>query len=324
MLNPVAMSIIASTITVPAERARAIGVWGAVAGLSLASGPVLGGILVSGIGWRSIFWINVPIGALAIVLTRRFVPESRAEHARRIDLPGQLLVITTLGPLTAGLIEGPRHGWGSPFIVALFAVAIVSAVVLALVEQRRREPLVDVRFFRSVPFSGAVLIAVAAFMALGGFLFLNTIYLQDVRGYSALEAGLLTIPMAAALGVCSTLSGRIVGRRGPRLALVLAGPLIALGTGLLIGLEADTAIWYLIVAYLILGAGTGLVTAPITNTALSGLPRDQSGVAGAIASTSRQTGSAIGVAVCGSSRARRPASPPPATPPGPCSRPAAW
>jgi MFS family permease len=217
MLNPVAMSIIANTFTDKAGRAKAIGMWGSVAGLSLASGPVLGGVLVSAIGWRSIFWINVPVGLITIVLTHRFIPESRAERPRRFDPPGQLLVIALLGCVTAGIIEGPRSGWGSAPIVALFAVAVLAAIALVLVESRRREPLIDMRYFRSAPFSGATLICVVALATLGGFLFLNTLYLQDVRGYSALHAGLLTIPMAATLGVFSLLSGRLVASRGPRL-----------------------------------------------------------------------------------------------------------
>ena len=299
MLNPVAMAIIVNTFTDRADRAKAIGMWGSVAGLSLASGPVLGGLLVSGIGWRSIFWISVPVGLIAIALTQRFVPESRAEQPRRLDPPGQLLVIALLGCLTAGIIEGPRSGWRSAPIVALFAVAVLAAIALVVLESRRREPLVDMRYFHSVPFSGAALIGVVALATLGGFLFLNTLYLQDVRGYSALQAGLLTIPMAAMLGVFSAVSGRLVARPGPRLPLILSGALIAAGTTLLIGLSAHTPVWYLIAAYLLYGTGAGLVNAPITNTALSGMPRDQAGVAGAIASTCRQTGAAIGVAVTG-------------------------
>jgi EmrB/QacA subfamily drug resistance transporter len=299
MLNPVAMSIIATTFTEPAARARAVGAWGAVAGVSLASGPVLGGLLVSGLGWRSIFWINVPIGILAIYLTQRFVPESKAAHGKRFDPFGQLLVVTLLGPITAAVIEGPHHGWSSPLIIALFALAAVSALALVAVEGRRSEPLVDIRFFRSPAFSGATLIAVVAFMTLGGFLLLNTLYLQDVRGYSPLRAGVLAIPMAAAMAVFSTVSGRIIAARGARPALVLAGLLLAVGTGLMIGAGRGTADWYLVLAYLLYGAGAGLVSTPITNTALSGLPRDQAGVAGAIASTCRQTGNAIGVALCG-------------------------
>jgi EmrB/QacA subfamily drug resistance transporter len=300
MLGPVAMSIVATTFTEPAARARAVGAWGAVGGLSMASGPVLGGLLVSGLGWRSVFWVNVPIGVLAIFLARRFVPESRAARGKRFDPLGQLLVVTLLGPVTAAIIEGPRYGWDSPPIVGLFALAAASAYGLVVVERRRSEPLVEIRFFRSPVFSGALVIAVIALMAVGGFLFLNTLYLQNVRGFSPLQAGVLTIPMAAAVAVCSPISGRIVAARGPRLALVLAGLLLAAGTGLLIGAGPTTSVWHLVLAYLLVGAGSGLVNTPVTNTALSGLPRDQAGVAGAIASTSRSTGGAIGVAVCGS------------------------
>ncbi|MBM9506239.1 MFS transporter [Streptomyces sp. KK5PA1] len=300
MLNPVAMSIIATTFTEPAARARAVGAWGSVAGLSLASGPVLGGLLVSALGWRSIFWINVPVGALAMYLTKKYVPESKATRGKRFDPLGQALVVTFLGPVTAAVIEGPRHGWGSPLIVVMFVVAGASVAGLVLLEPRRSEPLVDLRFFRSPAFSGATLIALVALMTLGGFLFLNTLYLQDVRGFSPLHAGVLTIPMAAALAVCSTVSGRVVAARGPRPALVLAGLLLAAGTGLLTGAGRGTSAGYLVLAYVLFGAGCGLVGTPVTNTALSGLPRDQAGVAGAIASTCRQTGAAIGVAVCGS------------------------
>ncbi len=144
-----------------------------------------------------------------------------------------------------------------------------------------------------------MLIAVLGLAALGGFLFLNTPCLQDVRGYSALHAGLLTIPMAAMGGVFAIVSGRLVASHGPRLALIMSGGLIAAGAILLIGLSAHTAVWYLVVAYLVFGAGSGLVSPPTTNTALSGMPRDQAGVAGAIASTCRQTGAAVGVAVTG-------------------------
>ncbi|WP_433236991.1 MFS transporter [Actinomadura nitritigenes] len=300
MLNPVAMSIIATTFTDPKERARAVGAWGAVAGLGGASGPVLGGLLVSGLGWRSIFWVNVPIGALAIYLTQRFVPESKAARGKRFDPLGQLLVVTFLGPVTAAVIEGPRHGWSSPFVIGLFVLAAVSVFALVVTESRRAGPLVDVRLLRSPAFSGAAIIALVAFMTLGGFLFLNTLYLQDVRGYSALHAGLLTVPMAAALAACAMISGRIVAARGPRPALVVAGLLLTAGAGLLLGAGRETGAWYLVLAYLLFGAGFGLVGTPITDTALSGMPRDQAGVAGAIASTCRQTGAAIGVAVCGS------------------------
>ena len=299
MLNPVAMSIITNTFTEPRERARAIGVWGGVVGLSMALGPVLGGALVAGLGWRSIFWINVPIGVAAFVLAALFIPESRAAKARRIDPVGQVLVLLTLASLTYGIIEGPAAGWSSPEIVGCFALSAAALAALLRYEPRREEPLLDLRFFRSVPFSGATLIAVCAFGALGGFLFLNTLYLQDVRGLSALHAGLYTLPMAAMTAVVAPLSGRFVGARGPRLPLILAGGVITVATLPLTRVTDTTPIWLLLTCYLVFGIGFGLVNAPITNTAVSGMPREQAGVAAAIASTSRQVGSSLGIAVIG-------------------------
>ena len=300
MLNPVSLSIIFATFSDRKERARAMGVWGSVFGLSLALGPVLGGVLVSGIGWRAIFWINVPVGIAAIVLTRVFVPESKALRPRHLDPVGQLLVIVALASLTYGIIEGPRRGWHSPLILGLFVLSALTFIVLARVELRRDEPLIDPRFFRSVPFSGASLIALTAFASLGGFLFLNTLYLQDVRHYSALDSGLLLVPMAAMLFLFARVSGHLVGTRGPRLPLVLSGPPLILGAVLLARLTPTTSILYLVVTYVIFGVGCGLVNAPISTTAMSGMPLDQAGVAGAVASTSRQVGSSLGVAVTGS------------------------
>jgi EmrB/QacA subfamily drug resistance transporter len=300
MLNPVAMSIITNTFTIPRERAQAIGVWAAVVGVSIALGPVVGGVLVTAVGWRSIFWINIPIGLTAMVLARRYIPESKAPVARRVDVPGQVLVITLLSSLTYGIIEAPSRGWSSPLIIGAIAVAAVSLVAFVVWEHRAKEPLIDLRFFRSVPFCSAALIAVAAFAALGGFLFLNTLYLQDVRGLSPLRAGLDTLPMAAMTMLLPPLSGRIVGRRGARLPLVLAGIALA-GSGLmLVGLSATTPFTWLFTSYVLFGIGFGFVNAPITNAAVSGMPRAQAGVAAAIASTSRQIGQTLGVAVVGS------------------------
>jgi MFS family permease len=227
------------------------------------------------------------------------VPESRAARPRRVDPVGQVLVIVTLASLTYAIIEGPRAGWTSPLIVSLFAVAAAAAAGLVAYEPRRREPLLDLRFFRSAPFTGATLIAISALAALGGFLFLNTLYLQDVRGLSALSAGLYTLPLAAMTLVLAPLSGWIIGRWGPRLPLVVAGVAMTAGGLLLTSLAPDTSVGRLMAAYVIFGIGTGMVNAPITNTAVSGMPRSQAGVAAAIASTSRQVGQSLGVAVVG-------------------------
>ncbi|RZS91041.1 EmrB/QacA subfamily drug resistance transporter [Motilibacter rhizosphaerae] len=300
MLNPVAMAILVNTFRDPAERARAIGVWGAVVGVSMSLGPIVGGVLVDGLGWRSIFWVNVPIGILALVLTGRVVPESRAPRARAVDPAGQALVVVLLGSLTYAIIEAPDRGWLSLSTVVLYAVAAAALVALLAVELRRREPLVELRFFRSVPFSAATLTAVAAFAALGTFLFVNTLYLQQVRHFSPVEAGLRTLPMAVLAGITAPLSGRLVATRGARVPLVLAGIATAAGALLLVRVSTTTPQAQLFAAYALIGLGFGLVNAPITNTATSGMPRAQAGVAAAVASTSRQVGASLGVAVSGS------------------------
>jgi EmrB/QacA subfamily drug resistance transporter len=310
MLNPVALSIVTNIFTEPRERARAIGVWAGVVGLSMAIGPVLGGALVGWAGWRSIFWINVPVGVAAIVLTALFVPESRAPHPRRLDPVGQLLVIVLLAGLTYGIIEGQGTGWGSPEIIGCFALSAVALAILLPYERRRQDPLLELRFFRSVPFSGATLTAVSGLAALSGFLFLNSLYLQEARGFSALHAGLLTLPMAAVTAVCAPLSGRLVGSRGPRLPLLVAGGGIAVSGVLLSGITQTTPILFLALGYICFGVGFGMLNAPITNAAVSGMPRERAGLAAAVASTSRQVGISLGVAVIGAVVAASPATPP--------------
>ncbi len=299
MLNPVAMSIITNTFTDPRERAQAVGVWGAVVGISMALGPIVGGLLVTSAGWRSIFWINIPVGLVAITLALRSIPESKAPRARRFDPVGQLFMIVLFATLTFGIIEAPRRGWSSPAIVVSFCLAATALVGLILYEPRREDPLVDVRFFRSIPFTSATITAVAAFAALGGFLFLNTLYLQEVRGLSPLQAGVDTLPMAAMTVLASPVSGRIVGHRGARIPLVLAGIGLTAACAMLASIDAVTPFTWLFVAYVVFGLGFGLVNAPITNAAVSGMPRAQAGVASAVASTSRQVGQTLGVAVVG-------------------------
>jgi EmrB/QacA subfamily drug resistance transporter len=298
MLNPVAMSIIRNTFEDPRERAQAIGIWGATVGISMALGPVLGGVLVE-LSWRAVFLVNIPIGLAAIALTARFVPESRAPRPRRVDPVGQVLVIVMLASLTSAIIEGPSLGWGSPWIAALALTAGASLVTLVRYELRRVDPLIEPRFFASRPFAAATIIAVGAFTAFGGFLFLNTLYLQEVRGLSPASAGLYTLPIAAMTVLCAPISGRVVGARGVRGPLVVGGLGLGLGGLMLVSLSADTSLGWLLLAYCIFGLGFGAVNPPITNTAVSGMPPSQAGVAAAVATTSRQVGLTLGVAVVG-------------------------
>jgi MFS family permease len=266
----------------------------------MALGPLVGGALVDGVGWRWIFWANVPVGIIAAVLSWRWIPESRAPHPRRFDPLGQLLIAAALGSLTYAIIAAPQAGWTAPSTLTLLVLAATATAGLIAVEPRRREPLLELRFFRSIPFSGATVCAVAAFAAMGTFLFANTLYLQDEVGLSALAAGLRTLPMAVLAAVCAPLSGRVVAATGARLPLVVSGVATAAGAALLVPIDAATSTARLLLAYALIGLGFGLVNAPITNAATSGMPREQAGVAAAIASTSRQVGMSLGVAVTGS------------------------
>ncbi|HEY4057168.1 MAG TPA: DHA2 family efflux MFS transporter permease subunit [Kofleriaceae bacterium] len=300
MLNPVAMSIVVNTFPDVKVRARAIGMWGAVLGISMALGPILGGVLVQTIGWRAIFWINIPIGITALLLTRIYVPESRAERPRPVDPVGQALVVIGLACLTATLIEGPHVGWASVPILSGIAVSVGAIVGLIVYERRIKDPLIDMRFFKSIPFASATLLAVISFSTFNGALFLSSLYLQQARGLAPSHAGACMLPIAVTLVVCSPLSGRMVGNGHTRRVLLIAGITIGLGGAILSTCSLTTPLWLIMLGFSVFGIGLGSINPPITNAAVSGMPRAQAGIAAGLASTSRQVGASLGVAIAGS------------------------
>ncbi|HPX35770.1 MAG TPA: DHA2 family efflux MFS transporter permease subunit [Mycobacterium sp.] len=300
MMNPVALSIISQVFVGRVERARALGIWGGVVGISMALGPIVGGMLIELVGWRSVFWINLPICGAAIVLTALFVPESRSVTRRGIDPIGQLLALATLFGLVFVLIEGPALGWSDPRIAAIAVTAALSFAGFLRYESRREDPFVDLRFFRSVPFASATVIAVCAFASWGAFLFMMSVYLQGQRGYSAAHTGLIYLPIAIGALVFSPLSGRMVGRFGARPSLLIAGLLLTAAPAMLTRLTGVTPIAAVLVIFGVFGIGFAMVNAPVTNAAVSGMPQDRAGAASAVTSTSRQVGVSIGVALCGS------------------------
>ncbi len=299
MLNPVALAITAATFPDPAERARAIGVFGSMSGLALALGPILGGALVDGLGWRAIFWINGPIVAAAIVCAALFVPESRAPRARRFDPVGQVLMVALLGGVVAAIIESGRLGWTSPVVLALLTVAGLATLGLLCYEPRRADPLLELRLFRSVPFTSAIVMALLALCGFGAFLFVTTQYLQDARGRSALATGLCLLPVGLLTLVLSPRAGRLTGARGPRLPLVIAGTALALGGAASLWLGPATPLAAVVASFALFGVFLGMVNPPITNTAVSGMPRSMAGVASSLASAGRQIGTTLGVAISG-------------------------
>ena len=294
MLNPVAMAIVVTVFPDRAERARAIGIFGATAGLSLVLGPILGGALVDGLGWRSVFWVTLPIVALAVLFTSLYVPESRAARGRRFDPVGQLLVVLLLGSVVSAIIE--KNALRTPLIVT----AVVAAVLLIAYERRREEPLLELRLFRSIPFSSAVVIAMVAYTGFGAFLFVTTLYLQSIRDLSALDAGLCLLPVGLLITVLSPLTGRVVGARGPRLPLVVAGTALTLGAFASLGIGPATPLPVVLGIFLLFGVFLGTINPPIANAAVSGMPGSMAGLAGSLASVGRQTGTSLGVAVAGS------------------------
>ncbi|MEU5387558.1 MFS transporter [Kitasatospora cineracea] len=300
MLNPVAMAIVATAFPEPAERARAIGVFGSVSGLGLVLGPVLGGALVDGWGWRAVFWVNLPVVAAGVAGALRWVPESRAARARRFDPVGQLLVVALLGGTVFGLISAGRSGWSAPTVWGPLAVAAAAVPVLGWYEARRTDPLLEVRLLRRGPLVAALAMAFAALCAFGAFLFAVTLYLQEERGLPALRAGLCLAPVGVLILVLSPRTGRVVGRSGPRGPLLVAGVSLALAGLLLLPVGPGTPVPVLLAVFALVGVFQGTVNPPISNTAVSGMPGSMASVAAALASTARQTGSAVGVAVAGS------------------------
>jgi EmrB/QacA subfamily drug resistance transporter len=303
MLNPVALSIIVGVFPDVRRRARAIGAWSAVSGLGVAAGPPLGGLVVELGGWRWIFLVTVPVVLAAIVLTLRFVPESRSAVVRPADPVGQLLLTLVVAGLVFTLIEGPHRGWTVP-IGSSAVLTVVAAALFVRHGLRHPAPLIDPRLFRSRGLPVAVLSAVGGFACFGGSLFALSLTLQTGSGYDALAAGLLVLPIGLAALLTSPWVGPLVGRGHARPLLGGAGLLMTLG---LLGLahvlgdgSPRPSLPLLVGVLVVFGIGFGMLNPPVTSTAMAGLPPERSGVAGAIASTSRQLGLALGVAVAGS------------------------
>ena len=307
MMNPVALSIISQVFSGRVERSRALGVWGAMSGLSLALGPVIGGFLSQFVGWRSVFWINPAICLAALILTALHVPESKSAAARDIDPIGQLLLVIGLFGLVFVLVEGPWLGWSHPGILTAGFTGALALLTLPRYESGRRDRFIDLRFFRSEPFASATAIALLEAAVWGAFLLMMSLYLQSERGYPASRTGLMFLPVAVGLLVVSPLSGRMTGRFGARPPLLVTGLSISTVSVLLMFLTATTPAWVLLVIFAIAGVAFGMVSPPIISTALSGMPPDRAGAAAAVISTNRQIGVAIGIALCaevaGSSRA---------------------
>lgn len=299
VLTPSSLAIITNTFVDQKRRAMAVAIWSATTGLSMGIGPLLGGYLVENYGWRSVFLVNVPVGLVALVATR-ILSESKAERPLPFDFPGQLSIAGSLFLLTYGLISAPISSWTSPITLLVFFGAAGLLCAFIVIERRSIQPMLPLALFKNRAVTGSFTLAIIAFLAMGSFLFFNTLYLQEVRGYSPFHAGLLILPTTAVGLVLSPISGHLTGTRGARLPTTVATIFTTGGMAILaVTLRVDTPILVLMLAYLFIGFGQGLVNPPLTNAAVSGLPRDQAGVAGAITTTARQIGTNLGIALVG-------------------------
>ena len=265
----------------------------------MAIGPTLGGFLVQQTGWRSIFMVNVPVGLVVLALTWRFVAESRDERPRTFDIPGQLLFMAAVGAFAFAVIEGPQAGWLSREILALFVVAAAALAAFVFCERRSADPMMDLTLFRDRTYSLAIITIFAVLFATYGMLLVITQYLQNVRGFSPTEAGLLLLPYSASLMIVSLTAGKLVGVVGSRRLILVGLALQIVGFGVLIaGLQASTVV--VVVGLVFVGVGAALCLTPITSLAMTAVPAERAGMASGIMSAQRALGSTVGFAVLGS------------------------
>jgi EmrB/QacA subfamily drug resistance transporter len=300
MVFPSTLSLISNVFTERAERARAIGLWGAITGAAIALGPIVGGWLLELSDWRSIFFAMTPVAALAGVLVARYVPTSRDHHAPRVDRPGFALSTATIALLVYTIIDAPGHGWGSTRTLVSFALTAVLGVAFVAWERRTPQPMLDLGLFGNLRFTAASASVAISFFALSGFIFLVTQYFQFLKGYGALSTGVRLLPVASCVALASILGAKLAVRVGTK--LIVASGLLAMGAFYLwvTTTSATTGYGTIAAQMVVLGTGMGLTSAPATEAIMGVVPRAKAGVGSAINDATRLLGGTLGVAVIGS------------------------
>lgn len=298
LLTPGSLAILQASFE-PADRSPAIGAWSGLGALASAAGPILGGVLLALGSWRLVFLINLPLAVAVVLVTRRHVPESTdATATGRIDVLGAALAVVALATLTYGLIQAPSNGWAGPAVVGCFAITGVAVLGFVVTERRSAAPMLPPAMFKARQFVATNVVTFLVYAALGGALFLLPVALQQVAGYSPLEAGLSLIPVTVLMLTLSAASGRLAARIGPRLQMSV-GPLVAgAGLGLLMRLTADhDYLTGVLPGVFVLGVGLVITVAPLTSTAMSSAPGEHSGVASAVNNDVARTAGLLAVAV---------------------------
>ncbi len=300
LIMPATLSILTNVFRDPRERGRAIAIWAGFSGLAVAIGPITGGLLLEHFSWQSVFWVNIPIGAAALLLGALFIPTSRDPAQGRIDPLGAVLSFFGLASLLFAIIEGPSKGWSDPLVVSSFAIAFVLLASFIIWERHTTHPMLDLSVFRNARFSAGSGTITLVFFAMFGSILLMTQYWQLVHGYSPLQAGVRLLPYAMTMMVVAPLSARFVERQGTKRIVTLGLTLVATGLALLSTIESDSPYPLVISYFMLMAAGMGMTMAPATESVMGSLPRAKAGVGSAINDTTRQVGGALGVAVIGS------------------------
>ena len=300
LIMPSTLSILTDVFRDPKERGRAIALWAGFSGIGVALGPITGGLLLQHFSWSSVFWVNVPVGVLALVAGGMLLTTSRDPNQGKLDPLGSLLSMLGLGALLYGIIEVPVRGWSDPQVIAGFVVGILAIGSFIAWELRIDHPMLDMHFFRNPRFAAANTAITLTFFAMFGSLFLMTQYWQFVHGYSPLEAGVRLVPYALAMMIVAPLSARFVERMGSKRVIVIGLFLVTISLLLLSLLHRDTPYLIAIIPYCLLAAGVGMIMPPATESVMGSLPREKAGVGSAVNDTTRQMGGALGVAFIGS------------------------
>jgi EmrB/QacA subfamily drug resistance transporter len=298
-VNVTSLALVSAAFPEPKQKARAIGIWTAIASTATAIGPTLGGLLVQSSGWRSIFLVNVPVGILAVILTLRFVAESRDVRERRFDVPGQLLFAFAVGAFAYAVIEGPKIGWLSATILALFALAAGALTAFVRSERRSRDPMMDLALFRDRTYSLAIVTIFSVLFSIYGMLLVTTQYLQNVRGYSPTDTGLLLLPFSATVTIVSLKAGRLVGKVGTRAPILFGLSSLIVGLAIMI-VSMQPSIVGVVIGLIFAALGCALCLTPITSLAMTAVPPERAGMASGIMSAQRAIGSTVGFAILGS------------------------
>jgi EmrB/QacA subfamily drug resistance transporter len=298
LMNPATLSIIAATFP-PHQRGTAIGIWAGVSGLALAIGPLVGGLITDHLEWSWIFFVNVPVGIVAIAASFLFIDESRDETHVRLDVPGLATSGIGLFALTYGLIEANTYGWGSARILGAFAFAGVALLAFVLLERNQRAPMLPLELFRNPTYTGANLVILLVALAMFGVFFFVSLYMQNILGYSAVQTGAAFLPMTILIILIAPIAGRASDRIGSRGLLTVGMTLVAVQLVFFSRLTEDASFWNLLPALMIGGIGMALTMTPSAAAATRSVPVDKAGVGAAVLNSARQVGGTMGIAVIG-------------------------